>query len=542
MTSLHDLLLPPPIPQGLAKALLFGLFFVHLMFVLLMLGTAILALGYFLEAWWHDRLMELRWDKKVLRMFMMHKSLAVVFGVGPLLLIQAIFSIPFFTAVVLFSPFWLLITAFLIISFISFDFLGHRIETHRYLHLFFGIIAMIFLLCVPGFFAAVLVAAENSDKWMDILETGFGFDWRISIHWLVRYLHILGASVVFAAAFHYFFTAPKFGYNYRPALLQWMLGGLLFQIIVGFALYLSLLHKPDALSIVYMSVGIVLALIVIWFGAMAMRPSTSLNFVVFVPLLLFLLASMLLTRQRFQDRAFAGIMPDVTRNAELYSQKLAAYHDDAINHYKSQMKVLYDSGTVLYAQSCAFCHGGNANGKGPDASDLKIPPEDISAVRADRSYLMNILKDGIDGTAMPRFDYYDMYQRESILKYLNEKYDIFSMVTTIPYQITDQTQQQAINEWKNTCATCHGDNGEVSKTGSELKPPPPDFTQYSLTPERAFEVTTNGYPGTTMSSYSQLPQSVRQALVKIIIEKRKQNKTRNTRENESILLKSIFKI
>jgi hypothetical protein len=106
------------------------------------------------------------------------------------------------------------------------------------------------------------------------------------------------------------------------------------------------------------------------------------------------------------------------------------------------MKVLYDSGTVLYAQSCAFCHGGNANGKGPDASDLKIPPEDISAVRADRSYLMNILKDGIDGTAMPRFDYYDMYQRESILKYLNEKYDIFSMVTTIPYQITDQTQQQ----------------------------------------------------------------------------------------------------
>ena len=78
MNTLHDLLLPLPIPQGLAEALLFGLFSIHLLFVLLMLGTAILALAYFIEAWWHNRLTELRWDKKILRMFMVHKSMAVV--------------------------------------------------------------------------------------------------------------------------------------------------------------------------------------------------------------------------------------------------------------------------------------------------------------------------------------------------------------------------------------------------------------------------------------------------------------------------------
>ena len=63
-------------------------------------------------------------------------------------------------------------------------------------------------------------------------------------------------------------------------------------------------------------------------------------------------------------------------------------------------------------------------------------------------------------------------------------------------------------------------NGEGSGTGSELKPPPPNFEQYSLTPERAFEIITNGYPGTAMSSYSQLSVSQRQALVKIVLEKR----------------------
>jgi len=521
MTSLHDFLLPPPLPQELAKALLFGVFFIHLLFVLLMLGTAILALAFFIDAWWHNRLSELRWDKKVLRFFMIHKSLAVVFGVGPLLLIQVAFSIPFFTAVVLFSPFWLLIIAFLIVAFLSFDSLGHRIETHRYLHLLLGIVAMIFLLCVPGFFAAVLVAAENSDKWTNILRSGFGFDWRISIHWFVRYLHILGAAVVFAAAFHYFFTAPRYGIGHKPALLKWMLGGLLFQVSIGFALYLSLLIKPDALAVTFLSTGIVLALIVVWLGALALQPGASLHDITVMPLLLFLLAAMLLTRQRFQDRAFAGIQSEVKENARQYQQELAVYHQQALDQYHGHMNIVYNNGPVIYAQSCAFCHGSKANGQGPDASSLKIPPEDIAAVRADPGYLMNVLRRGIDGTAMPGFDYYDRYQRDSILKYLNEQFNIFSEARLPAARGTAQLQQQADNEWNNTCAGCHGAQGGVSALGSRLKPPPPDFTQYSLTSERVLEVITSGYPGTAMSSYGQLPQAVREELVSIVLNKRK---------------------
>ncbi len=521
MTSLHDLLLPIPIPRGLAKALLLGVFTIHLMFVLLMLGTAILALAYFIDAWWHNRLTELRWDKKILRMFMVHKSLAVVFGIGPLLLIQVIFSIPFFTAVALFSPFWLLIIAFLIISFLSFDSLGHRIETHRYLHLFFGVVAMIFLLCVPGFFVAVLVATENSDKWMDILGTGFGFDWRISVHWLMRYFHILGASIVFAAAFHYFFTMPRYDIKYGPALLKWMLAGLLFQITAGFALYMSLLHKPDTLALLYMGAGIILALITIWVGAMAMQPGRTLKYSSVVPLLMFLLVSMLLTRQRFQDRAFAGIIPEVSKNAEQYNQKLLTYQQSSINHYKSQMSIIYDNGPTIYAQSCGFCHGSDAMGNGPDASQLKIPPETLADVRADKDYLLKILKNGVDGTAMPPFDYYDKYQRDSVLVYLNKQYDIFLSAPAAPQDFDTGQLRQAEKEWSNTCALCHGTNGSGSEMAAKFKPPPPDFTQYSLIPQRAYHIITNGYPGTEMTSYSQLQEPLRRALVKIVLDKRK---------------------
>lgn len=426
MTTIHDFLLPVPIPHGLIRALMFGVFTIHLLFVLLMLGTAILALAYFVHAWWNNRLMEFRWDKKVLRFFMIHKSLAVVFGVGPLLLIQVGFSIPFFTAVALFSPFWLLIIGFLIVAFISFDSLGHRIETHRHLHLILGIVAIIAILCVPGFFVAVLVAAENADQWTDILKTGFGFDWRLSVHWFMRYLHILGASIVFAAAFHYFYTAPKYQPEKKTTLLKWMLGSLLFQVIIGFALYLSLLHKPDSLVIVYLGTGIVIALIIMWLSALALQPAQTLHFPAVLTLLLFLLVSMLLARQQFQDRAFAAITPQVSQNTDRYRQKLLPYQDKAIDKYHARMAIIYDSGATIYAQSCAFCHGGDANGKGPDASDLKIPPANLSTIRAQRPHLMDILKNGIDGTAMPAFDYYDNNQRNSILDFLDKQYNIFS--------------------------------------------------------------------------------------------------------------------
>ena len=94
------------------------------------------------------------------------------------------------------------------------------------------------------------------------------------------------------------------------------------------------------------------------------------------------------------------------------------------------------------------------------------------------------------------------------------------MPATGTFKITDKEHEQGLEEWKNTCSQCHGINGEISKLGFGFKPPPPDFREYSLTPDRILEVITSGYSGTEMPSFSNLPQSTRQALVEIVIEKR----------------------
>ncbi|MDD4861892.1 MAG: cytochrome c, partial [Smithellaceae bacterium] len=76
--------------------------------------------------------------------------------------------------------------------------------------------------------------------------------------------------------------------------------------------------------------------------------------------------------------------------------------------------------------------------------------------------------------------------------------------------------------YEETCSLCHGRDGRGSALSKGFQPPPPDFTVYSLSPERVFDVIKNGYPGTTMSPFGSLTADVRWGLVKIINEKRSQ--------------------
>ncbi len=182
MGRLSDLLIGKPIPETLLRGLLFTSFTLHMLFVLLTLGTAILALYYFVDSQYGGRAKELRFDKRILKTFMAHKSLAAVLGVAPLLLIQVGSTIPFFTALNLFAPYWMLLVVFLIIAFLSFDALGHKMYVHRYIHLALGVIALVFLLAVPGIFAAILTAYENPDRWQAIMNGGYRLTGVLAVH------------------------------------------------------------------------------------------------------------------------------------------------------------------------------------------------------------------------------------------------------------------------------------------------------------------------------------------------------------------------
>jgi len=518
MNRLFDLLLAKPLPEAWLQGLLFFAFTLHLLFVLITLGTAILAVFFFVDFHWGGRSRELLLDRRILRTFMAHKSLAVVLGVAPLLLMQVAFATSFFTATNLLAPYWMFFIALLIIAFLSFDILGHGIETHHRYHLAIALLALAALLLVPGILVAVLATAENSGQWLAIAKGGFRLPGPLAWHWLFRFLHILGASLVMGAVFHYFFTAKAA--TGRAALLPWISAGVLLQVPLGLLLYTSLLVKPDPIIQAVLVVGVVGAVLLLWVIFGAVRQGAPLTLRTVLPLVMLVLVAMLLTRQLLQNKQLLPLEKTVAANAREYGQVLEPHVAEALSAYRTALPFSYNNAETIFLQSCAFCHGKNADGRGVEAKNLLIPPENLTAIRTTRPYLYHIILSGVSGTGMGYFTIYDRYQVDDLMAYLARKYQVFARPGDIPHPIAPPALAQAEATYAKTCAACHGPDGGGSPVSRGFQPPPPDLRIYSLVPQRAFQVITQGYPGTMMPGFGEFAEEVRWGLVKTVYGKR----------------------
>ena len=517
MNTIFDVLLNSPIGQGVLRVLLFSLFALHFLFVLFTLGTALQTVFYFLRYRFQHSTpgaprQSFDWAKDIQHTFMVNKSMTIVIGVGALLLIELGFAIPFFTAINLLAPYWLLVIGFLIAAFLSIELLGRNWDSRPFLRLVSSLIGLALLLAVPGIFVAVMVTAEHPESWADLIRGGYHLNAALSLHWLLRYGHVLGAALVFGGGLHYF-LAKKDQNQRRSVMLHWMMVGLVAQVVLGLSLLLTLPRTPDLITYLLVAVGAASALALAWmvFGRrmLALRSAA--------PVMLLILMPMLLARQMIQ---FSGILPvndQARQNSEAYTQKLSTFSATALDAYQADLNMNYSSGEMIYTRSCTFCHGVQANGQGPEAANLIIPPEVLAAVRADESYLQQVLSGGVQGTAMPYFTFLTSTQIHELFGYLNTQYEVLGQAQPSSVQASQNGYQQAQALYAQTCSQCHGGNGSGSQISSTFAPPPPDFTRYSLTPARAFEVITNGYPGTMMVAFNTQTDETRWGLVKIIL-------------------------
>lgn len=509
MTEWTDLFLVMPLPQSWLHGLLFIAFGLHLLFVLLMLGTALLGIVFFLEKWLDNNASQ-AWNKHLVQSHLGLKSLAVVLGVAPLLIIQVRYSHAFFTATALFSYAWLAVIPLLIGAFLLIDVFVHKMEGETWLAFFCAVLGIGALLTVPAIFTGALALAERQDIWPLFAANGFSLEAAFARHWLLRYLHILGAAFVFGAAFHIFFSTR--GHPEKmPRLRKWLVGAILAQIVIGIPLLFTVnadLNWPVVGAVTVGAAAAVLALWVLRAAPAAYAARGPRGLLVLLPLVF---VSMLVARQVLQDEA---VMPGHAVAMEARrerSEALAPYRGQSLEAFSEKLATVYDNGKTIYAGACAPCHGTTGRGDGEAARRLLIPAEDIAAIRADRDYVYDILKDGTPGSAMPYFRLYDREKLESLLDTLSQEFDMFSASAKPARHAGDE----ATDVWAATCSVCHGMDGAISPFGKTLLPEPPDLRVYSLTPERALAVITEGYPGTAMVPFRALSKTVREDLAGI---------------------------
>lgn len=512
MRPLHDVLLAKPLSEPVVRGVIFFTFELHLAFVLFTVGTAILSLTYYVRSRFGEDPTFEGWDHHFLSSFFVHKSLAIVLGVGPLILMQSANSIPFLTGANLLAPLWMGIIVFLISALVCLELLHERRRPGRWGWLAVGVLGVALLLVVPGTFAAVVTTAERPTLWRSMLVSG-EMPRSLALHWLPRVLHVIGAAIVFTAALHLLHGRWP---EKRAALTRWIMGGIAFQVPFGVALLLSLPGALGAPGTIALLVGITAAGTALYVFYRAAQRATIPGPRVVALLFATLLTAMLLTRQIAQDRVMVPLARRLRANAELVqtrSQSLGRTHELA--SYRTVSEVPYDNPLTVYSHSCGFCHGGAGNGQGPEAANLRVPPEDLAAIRAGDAELHRVLVEGIPGTAMPPFTFYTRPRLAELMGFLRSSIGLAATPEALPLEPPAQARADARSIFDSTCATCHGTDGRGSELARGFSPAPPDLTRLTASPERAFAVVTGGYPGTMMPSFASLPEATRWALVEI---------------------------
>ncbi len=112
----HDIPLPLPAPEAFLKTLLVIAFIAHILFVNLMVGGSILTL--FFE--WKGR-KNSKYDRiayEIAKTVTVNKSLAVVLGVAPLLLINVLYTVWFYSSNALTGTAWIMIVPLVTMAFL----------------------------------------------------------------------------------------------------------------------------------------------------------------------------------------------------------------------------------------------------------------------------------------------------------------------------------------------------------------------------------------------------------------------------------------
>ena len=194
-----DFLLPLPASPLDLQVTIVLLFLAHILFVNLMVGGALLTLFYEVRGRRRPELDLLA--RKIAATVTVNKSMAVVLGVGPLLAMNALYAVHFYTANSLTGRAWILTVPLVIMAFLllyAHKYSWQVLANRKGLHIALGAAGTLLLLLVPFIFLANINLMIFPDRWLEV--EGF-LSTVLLPNVAPRFLHFLLASVAVTALF-----------------------------------------------------------------------------------------------------------------------------------------------------------------------------------------------------------------------------------------------------------------------------------------------------------------------------------------------------
>jgi cytochrome c len=377
----RDIPLPLPASQGFLEGLLIIAFIAHILFVNLMVGGSILVLGFEIRG-----LRNRDFDKLARALAMtvtVNKSMAVVLGVAPLLLINVLYTIHFYTANALTGIAWILLVPAIAVTFLLLylhKYTWDRLASLKGVHIAIMGIAVALFLVIPLVFLANVTLMMFPDRWTGIR----GFWSALTLPSIFpRYFHFLCASLILTSLFGvWYFGRAKFPAEEtfetltRPALRRIFYSVAfsvsLAQFIVGplvlFTLPSQGFHSSVVITILLGACVAIPAVWMMWKELAVPEPhGKRLPFI--IGYLSITVLCMAMGRHMYRGVALAehrAAMQEATR--QWVDDSAQAAYDLRTGRERAVAGV--SDGQHLFQNTCAACHGVDRRIVGPPLTEI----------------------------------------------------------------------------------------------------------------------------------------------------------------------------
>ncbi len=266
-----DLPLPLPAPEWVLVATLVFFFLVHIVFVNLMVGSAWLSFYYQLKGLKNKAYDNIAYA--LTETITVNKSLAVVMGVGPLLAINTLYTLYFYSANGLTGYAWAgvvpLVAGTFLLTYLH-KYCWHKMEDVKPLHVALGGVISGLFLFIPLIFLTQITLMLAPDRWTQV--QGF-FSAMMVPNVFARYSHFVLGSLAFTGLFMAWLfkqkddaAIAKIGFS-RGTLIKkgyaWAFWATALQFLVGPMVILTLPDVSRSIVPTYgmVGVGVVLAVL-----------------------------------------------------------------------------------------------------------------------------------------------------------------------------------------------------------------------------------------------------------------------------------------
>lgn len=377
----RDIPLPLPASAQFLEVLLVVAFIAHILFVNLMVGGSVLVLGFELRGRKNrdfDRLAQ-----ALAKTITVNKSLAVVLGVAPLLLINVLYTIHFYTANALTGVAWILLIPAIAATFLLLylhKYTWDRLRDLKGLHIAIQGMAVALFLTIPLVFLTNVNLMMFPEKWTGV--QGF-LSALLLPNVFPRYFHFLCASLILTSLFGvWYFGRAKFPVEEifetltRPALRRIFysiaFAVSLAQFLVGPLVLFTLPTKGFDITVVLtIVVGATLAIPAVWlmWKELSIPEPHGRHLQAIIGYLSMTVICMAFGRHMYRVVALAEHRSQMQQATERWADDSAqAEYDLKLGKQLAASGI--SEGQALFQSTCAVCHGVDKRVVGPALTEI----------------------------------------------------------------------------------------------------------------------------------------------------------------------------